>query len=128
VDVFAATRLAIGTGCLLVAAASDLRTRRVRDPLWVGLGTIGLVLLAVELIVRPAPWPLWSIAGSGAVLFYSIFFGKPLSDEDGFHVRPARIAIFLAAAVLFLLPLMYEPNAAGLAELASNCSQMLRGL
>ncbi|HKW43692.1 MAG TPA: A24 family peptidase C-terminal domain-containing protein [Thermoplasmata archaeon] len=118
-DVFAATRLAIGTGCLLVAAASDLRTRRVRDPLWIGLGTIGLVLLAVELILRQAPWPLWSIAGSGALLFYGIFFGNPLFDEDRFHARPARIAVFLAATVLFLSPLVYEPNAPGLAELAS---------
>src|SRR5213079_3749363 len=42
-DGFAVTRLVIGAGFLLVAAAADVRTRRVPDPLWIGLGSIGLV-------------------------------------------------------------------------------------
>lgn len=118
-DFFAATRLAIGAGFLFVAAASDLRTRRVRDPLWITLGTIGLVLLAVELAWRSAPWPLWSPTASGAILFYSVFFGQPLFDEDGFHARPVRIALLLVAVMLFVLPVGFEANVTGLPELAS---------
>jgi len=104
VDAFAATRLAAGTAFLVVAAASDLRTRRVRNPLWIGLGTLGLVVLVVELFVESAPWPTWSLAGSAALLFYAVFFGRPLFDEDCFHVRPGRIFLYLAAAAMWIAP------------------------
>lgn len=100
VDAFAATRLVVGAGFLVVAAASDLRTRRVRDVLWIALGTLGLVLLAAELVVRSAPWPTWSLCGAAAILFYAVFLGKPLFDVDGFHARPGRIVLLLAAAAL----------------------------
>ena len=121
-DAFAATRLAAGTAFLVVAAASDVRTRRVRNPLWIGLGTVGLVLLAVELLVESAPWPAWSLAGSAALLFYAVFFGGPLYDDDGFHARPARIGLFLAAAALWIAPLGLGGLVAGsvpIVELAS---------
>jgi len=107
VDAFAATRLAAGTAFLVVAAASDLRTRRVRDPLWIGLGTLGLVVLAAQLVVESAPWPAWSFAGSAALLFYTVFFGRPLTEEDGFHARPIRIAVLLIAAAMWLAPLAF---------------------
>jgi len=97
VDAFAATRLAAGTAFLVVAVASDFRTRRVRNLLWIGLGTFGLVILVGELLVESAPWPAWSLAGSAALLFYAIFFGRPLFDDDGFHARLGRIVLFLAA-------------------------------
>ena len=106
-DAFAATRLAAGTAFLVVAAASDLRTRRVRNPLWIGLGTAGLVILIVELSIESAPWPAWSLAGSGALLFYAVFFGRPLFDDDGFHARPGRIALFVAAAAMWITPLQF---------------------
>jgi preflagellin peptidase FlaK len=104
VDAFAATRLAAGTAFLVVAAASDLRTRRVRDPLWIGLGTLGLVVLASQLLVESAPWPAWSFAGSAALLFYAVFFGRPLTEEDGFHARPIRIVLFFVAGVMWIAP------------------------
>src|SRR5207245_1136009 len=91
---------------LLVAAASDFRTRRVRDPLWIGLGTLGLVVLASQLVVESAPWSAWSFAGSAALLFYAVFFGRPLTEEDGFHARPVRIALFLVAGVMWIAPLV----------------------
>lgn len=106
-DAFAATRLAAGTAFLVVAAASDLRTRRVRDPLWIGMGSLGLIGLAAQLVVESAPWPAWAFAGSAAVLFYAVFFGRPLIEEDGFHVRPVRIALFLVAGTLWIAALAF---------------------
>lgn len=122
-DAFAAARLAAGTASLVVAAASDLWTRRVRDPLWIGLGTLGLIVLAEELFVESALWPAWSFAGSAALLFYAVFFGRPLVEEDGLHARPVRIALFLAAGVLWIAPLGLAgpfPATGTTAELAST--------
>lgn len=99
-DAFSAARLAIGTAFLAVAAAEDLRSRRVRDPLWVALGTVGLVLLVVELAVESAGADRYGLVAAAAILFYSIFYGKPLVEDDGFHARPARLGLFALAAVL----------------------------
>ncbi|HYT00652.1 MAG TPA: A24 family peptidase C-terminal domain-containing protein [Thermoplasmata archaeon] len=120
-DAFAATRLAIGAGFLVVAAAMDVRTRRVRDPLWIGLGTIGLILIATELALANATWEDWSLIASGAILFYTVFFGRPLFDEEGFRVRPRRVLVFAGAAALFFLPLGAASAGSGRssAELAS---------
>src|SRR3989442_4658510 len=48
---------------------------------------------------------MWSLAGSAALLFYAVFFGQPLFDEDGFHARPARIGLFFAAGAMWIGPL-----------------------
>jgi len=122
VDAFAATRFAVGAGCLVVAATSDIRTRRVRDPLWIGLGSFGLVLLGAQLVGAGSPWTAWSLVGSAAILFYAVFLGKPLFDDTGFHPRPLRILLFLVAGVLFFASLGTGSSAAGgpaMAELAS---------
>src|SRR5437879_5492605 len=103
-DGFSVTRLVIGVAFLLVAAVADVRTRKVPDPLWIGLGSIGLVVLAVELIRDQIEVDAWALLGSAGLLFFAIFYGDPLSDEDGFHARPFRLLVFLAAAVLFVYP------------------------
>src|SRR5256885_5797696 len=103
-DGFAVTRLVIGVGFLLVAAVADVRTRRVPDLLWIGLGSIGLVVLAVELIQDQIEVDAWALLGSAGLLFFAIFYGDPLFDVDGFHARPFRLLLFLAAAVLFVYP------------------------
>src|SRR5256885_10834466 len=103
-DGFAVTRLVIGVGFLLVAAVADVRTRRVPDLLWIGLGSIGLVVLAVELIQDQIEVDAWALLGSAGLLFSAIFYGNPLFVEDGFHARPFRLLLFLAAAVLFASP------------------------
>jgi preflagellin peptidase FlaK len=103
-DGFAVTRLAIGAGVLLVAAVSDVRTRRVPDRLWIGLGSIGLVVLAAELVQIGIETDAWALLGSAAILFFAIFYGAPLFEKDGFHGRPLRLIQFIAAAALFVYP------------------------
>jgi len=104
VDAFAATRLAVGAAFLAFAAVSDLRTRKVRDPVWVALGSIGLFLVAAETVLRPIDPLAWPLIAAAGIWFYAIFFGDPLFDENGFHARPVRIALLLVAAALFLFP------------------------
>src|SRR5204862_8154509 len=87
-DGFAVTRLVIGAGFLLVAAAADVRTRKVPDPLWIGLGSIGLVVLAVELIQDQIEADAWALLGSDGLLLSAILFVVPLYEEDGIEARP----------------------------------------
>lgn len=100
-DAFAATRLALGVSFLSVAAIGDLRTRRVPDPLWVVLGSVGLVVLAIELLISSAPVVVFALLPATAIPFYAIFYGSPLFDTDGFHPRPMRLGMFGLAGVLF---------------------------
>jgi preflagellin peptidase FlaK len=104
VDAFAATRFAVGTAVLLAAAASDVRTRKVSDRWWIALGSLGLVLLAIQLVVERRDPAAAALLGSAALLFYAIFFGRPLLEEDGFHPRLMRVGLLLAAGALFLFP------------------------
>jgi len=108
VDAFAVLQLAIGAAFLLVAAGSDLRMRKVSDRWWIALGTIGLVLLVIRLDVERADAASLALVGSSALLFYAIFFGKPLIDRDGFHLRPVRVGIFLFAGTLFVFPAAFH--------------------
>ncbi len=101
-DAFAAARLVLGAGFLAAAAFLDVRTRRVRDLLWVALGTVGLGTVTIELLVNVSVVNHWLLVGSAAILFYAVFYGKPIRDEDGVHLRPIRILILAAAAAGFV--------------------------
>ncbi len=102
-DPFAIARLLVGVGFLAVAAALDVRTRRVRDPLWVAMGSLGLAILAAHLALTAFTWNEWLMAASGAILFYAVFYGKPIFDEDGAHLGPVRVLVLGAAAAAFVL-------------------------
>lgn len=116
-DAFAVARLVLGAGFLAVAAFLDVRTRRVRDLLWVALGTAGSALLAIELVAENATPNEWLLLGSGAILYYAVFYGKPLLDEDGPHLRPVRLLVLAAAAAGFVaalaLPVMVSTTTIG---------------
>lgn len=109
-DAFGIARLVIGTAFLAVAAFLDVRSRRVRDPLWVVLGTVGLVVLVIDFVATGADANRWLLLGSAAILFFAVFYGKPLLDEDGFHLRPVRLLVLaLAAAAFAAAVLIPEP-------------------
>lgn len=102
-DAFAAVRLVVGGGFLAAAAVADVRTRRVRDPLWVALGTIGLALILTELANTGAGVELYALVAATAILFYTLFYGRPTLDEDGVHLRAGRLGLFAVAALLVIL-------------------------
>ena len=119
-DALALSRLALGAAFLTVAAALDVRTRRVRDRLWVALGTAALIVLGVDIATSYAASSsnavvtLWLLLASAAILFYAVFYGKPILDEDGIHLRPLRLLVLGAAAAAFfagvLLPNPVDPH------------------
>jgi preflagellin peptidase FlaK len=120
VDAFAIARLVVGATFLSVAAFFDVRTRRVQDPLWVALGTLGLAILAIELVTTAAPANEWLLLVSAAILFYAVFYGRPLFDEDGFRHRPLRILVFAAAVAAFVAALLLPVSASTIAANAGE--------
>ena len=98
-DPFSTARLFAGAAFLAVAAGMDLRTRHVPNPLWVLLGTLGLGLVVVDLAMSSASAEYYVVLASAAGLFYAVFFGEPLLDEDGFHGRRLRIGLLGLALV-----------------------------
>ena len=74
-DAFAVVRLVAGAGFLAVAAALDVRSRRVKVPLWIAMGTAGLALLAIELAWTGAVMNDWLLLGCAAILFYAVVCG-----------------------------------------------------
>ncbi len=76
------------------------------------MGTTGLLLLALD--VATSYWAAneWLMLGSAAILFYAVFYGRPLLDEDGVHLRPIRILVLVSAAVAWLVGILL-PNPTG---------------
>ncbi len=94
-------RVVAGLGFLLVAAAMDLRRRTVKDEVWVAMGVIALGFVEIDLLVAGAPPALHGMTAATAILYFSVFFGEPLwDDDDRFHARPLRIAAYALAPLL----------------------------
>lgn len=123
-DAFSIARVVLGAGFLAFAAAADVRTRRVADPTWVALGTVGLLLLAAEIALENWVWTDWLLLLSAAILFYAVFYGKPILGEEGLRLRPLRIALLATAAVLFaavfLFPRPVPASQAGVLGLSDD--------
>ena len=96
-------RVLVGLGFLLAAGAMDWRRRVVKDVVWVGMGATALALVELDLIQRGIPWPVHLVSAATAVLYFGVFFGKPMWDESGFRVRPGRFALYLGAPLAVML-------------------------
>ncbi len=112
-DLDSGVRLGIGTAFLAFAAYHDVRTRRVSDRVWIALGSIGLGLVVFELVSENAPAEGYALPAVAAILFYAIFFGAPLFEEDGFHARPLRLGLFALAGILFVGSIAWASRAGG---------------
>ena len=97
-------RVAVGFGFLLVAAAMDWRSRVVKDEVWVGLGAVSLTVVEVDLVLAAMPWFVHLMSAATAILYFGVFFGKPIWDDDeGVRLRPARLLFYATAPLLIAL-------------------------
>jgi len=92
-------RLIIGTSFLVWAAASDLRTRKVRDRVWVGLGFVGTTLFAVQIAADGDPPTMYLVLVPPVALFFTVFYGRDLLDDHGWHFSIGHFGAYLAAAL-----------------------------
>ncbi len=96
-------RVVIGVSFLAWAAALDVRTRRVRNAVWVAMGSAGLVLSVAQLVAERDPATMYLVLVPLASSFFPVFYGKELRDEQGWHVAPGHISAYgagIAAATL----------------------------
>jgi hypothetical protein len=96
-------RVALGLGFLAVAAAMDWRRRVVKDGVWIAMGAASLGLGQLDILLAGLPPYLHLMGLATGVLYFGVFFGRPIWDEDGFHVRPPRFALFVLAPVILFL-------------------------
>ncbi len=98
-------RLLIGVIFIGYASYSDIRTRRVRNGVWIVLGLIGFIILAVDLSLRSdIGWGQYLIFISAGLLFYDVYIDRdPILDENGFHFVPMGLLIYGMAAIVLVL-------------------------
>ncbi|MFP4001249.1 MAG: A24 family peptidase C-terminal domain-containing protein [Candidatus Natronoplasma sp.] len=101
-------RFVIGVVFLSAAAIKDFRTREVENELWITMGIIGMIILAVELVlVRKARWEFLLIFIPIGVIFSEAFIDRPpVISNDGFNplvfgwlILPLIVFIYMASVL-----------------------------
>lgn len=112
-------RLGIGTAFLGYAALSDWRTRQVRDPVWILVGTAGLVMFGAELIRDGVDAILALALVPAAVLFFGVFYGEEFVTERGWRFPPRSVAAYAIALVAAIFPIIDLSRAGDTGQLRS---------
>jgi preflagellin peptidase FlaK len=104
-ELLSLTRFAIGLAFLIFASAQDLKMRRVDDLVWIVLGSLGMMLIAVQLIIDNSRWEYYLVLVPVLVLFFDIFWDRePLYEDGKFRFVPLPIILYvIALAVMILL-------------------------
>ena len=113
-DIFSIVRVIIGISILAMASLSDLKTRKVGNRYWIVMGSLGILILGIEIYVTTggvAPGTIstvniWNNNHLLAlipiiILFYDIFWDRePLYDEGKINfIALIVMAIAILAAV-----------------------------
>jgi len=94
-------RVAAGFGFLLLGAAMDWRSRVVKDEVWVALGGVALTIVEFDLVSAAIPSYLHLMTAATAILYFGVFFGDPIWDDDeGVRLRPVRLLLYLAVPLM----------------------------
>jgi preflagellin peptidase FlaK len=115
-DAFSIARLCIGIGILAAAAASDWKTRQVSNKAWLLMGTLGIVLMAVEMLrdetvlgmngFEPAHFLIFIPI---AILFYDVFWDRePVYDGKTKKVNFLPIMLYVIALASILCMIYLE--------------------
>lgn len=94
---FDLVRLVAGAAFLGAAAVTDLRTRTVKDALWLAMGTVGLVLFGLDLWLQGADAVVALVLVPTAVLMYDPLIGQGFRTEEGWRFPPGPIVAYALA-------------------------------
>jgi preflagellin peptidase FlaK len=96
-------RLAIGLFFLIIASAQDLRKRRVDDIVWVVMGTLGIILIIIQLILDNAQLEYYLVLVPILVLFFDIFWDRePLYEDGEIRFVPLPILFYVIAFLVII--------------------------
>src|SRR3972149_11747703 len=85
-------RVVVGFGFLLLAAGMDWRSRIVKDEVWIALGGVALAIVEFDLVSAAMPPYLHLMTAATAILYFGVFFGDPIWDDDErVRLRPVRL-------------------------------------
>ena len=118
-DIFSIVRVMIGTAILAMASLSDLRTRRVKDRYWIAMGSLGIIILIIEILtsgmslgssetISSALWNKNHLIAliPTIILFYDVFWDRDELYGEGkvnfVAVTVMIIALLAAAGVLWI--------------------------
>jgi preflagellin peptidase FlaK len=107
-------RLLIGMVFFGFASYSDVKTRRVRNEVWMVLGLIGFLILGIDLLNQPdATWVHYLIFIPAGILFYEVYIERDMIIDEGFHFVPLGFALYGAVVVVLALQgfLLYQDPA-----------------
>jgi len=105
-DWLSVLRILVAFLALLLASWSDWNTRTASDSHWLMLGTIGFVLLGVEIFMDGVSPLYYLFLIPLGIIFYDIFWDRPGIFEDGMYdlaVGAYAIAMIVLVALALLL-------------------------
>jgi preflagellin peptidase FlaK len=101
-------RIIFGLAFLFYASITDLKTRKVKNEIWIVMGFCGGIFLAIQLLLENRSWEYFLIFLPIGILFSSMFydFGSD-SEEKKKKINFIPIILYIIA----LLALIYQFNA-----------------
>jgi preflagellin peptidase FlaK len=107
-------RLLIGMVFFGFASYSDVKTRRVRNEVWMVLGLIGFLVLGIDLFDQPdATWVHYLIFIPAGILFYEVYIERDMIIDEGLHFVPLSFALYGSVVIVLAMQtfLLYQdPN------------------
>jgi preflagellin peptidase FlaK len=99
-------RLVLGLFFLVYGSASDLKTRRVSDKVWILMGIAAIAILEAQMLLGDYSLQHQLILVPIAIMYFDVFWDRdPISESSANWQRAAVIALYLLAfmAIAFLL-------------------------
>jgi preflagellin peptidase FlaK len=99
-------RIIFGLAFLFYASITDLKTRKVKNEVWVVMGFCGGVFLAIQLLIENRSWEYFLIFLPIGILFFSMFYDFGSDSEGKKKINFIPIILYSIA----LLALIYQFN------------------
>jgi preflagellin peptidase FlaK len=96
-------RIVFGLVFLSYASYTDLKTRKVKNEVWMAMGFCGAVLLALQLFVDAVDWEYFLIFIPIGILFASMFIDfQPDSEDKKRKINFVPIALYILVIVTII--------------------------
>ncbi len=104
-------RVIIGVVFLCYASYSDLKTRKVKNEVWLVMGFVGIIILIIQMLYNGIAWEYYLIFIPVGILFSSMFFDQePLydSEEKKFNIKIFGLYVLAIIALLYQFSTLYN--------------------